>query len=68
MPCLAKYTDNNWYRARVLDVSEKSPTTILVKYVDFGNEAIVDIKHIINIPDSLLVHPEQVSAAMSCAL
>ncbi|KAF7251076.1 RING finger protein 17 [Varanus komodoensis] len=37
MPCLAKYRDDLWYRAKLLSINEFNPLSILVEFVDYGS-------------------------------
>ncbi|CAB4015938.1 staphylococcal nuclease domain-containing 1-like, partial [Paramuricea clavata] len=46
--CAALFTDNNWYRARVLKTS--GPKEITVLYIDFGNIEVLPISKIRALP------------------
>ena len=38
----ARFTeDHTWYRARILNISEDNPTTVNVRYVDYGNSEML---------------------------
>ncbi|CAK6966033.1 tudor domain-containing 6 [Scomber scombrus] len=62
-PCLALfYSDNQWYRAQVI---QRTGNTLNVLFVDYGNESEVDIKDVRTVPQSLL---EQAPQAFLCTL
>ncbi|XP_062296818.1 tudor domain-containing 6 [Scomber scombrus] len=62
-PCLALfYSDNQWYRAQVI---QRTGNTLNVLFVDYGNESEVDIKDVRTVPQSLL---EQAPQAFLCSL
>ncbi|XP_034256372.1 uncharacterized protein LOC117654219 isoform X2 [Thrips palmi] len=63
MPCLGKYSDGNWYRARITSLS--TPGYAKVFFVDYGNSDIVDYGKINYVPESLLPIPE---LAVPCSL
>uniref|UniRef100_A0A4W3HZ02 Tudor domain containing 6 n=1 Tax=Callorhinchus milii TaxID=7868 RepID=A0A4W3HZ02_CALMI len=46
--CLAKYTDNQWYRALAWPIQDR----IRVSFVDYGNKLDVDKDDLLPIPDS----------------
>ncbi|XP_051801728.1 tudor domain-containing protein 1 [Acanthochromis polyacanthus] len=51
-PCLALFSsDNQWYRAQVIQKTDK---TLRVLFVDYGNDVEVDIKDVRSLPQSLL--------------
>uniref|UniRef100_A0A8C6M2D9 Tudor domain-containing protein n=1 Tax=Nothobranchius furzeri TaxID=105023 RepID=A0A8C6M2D9_NOTFU len=51
-PCLALFSqDDQWYRAQVM---QKEGETLRVLFVDYGNEAEVDIKNVRALPKSLM--------------
>jgi len=51
--CLAMYAaDECWYRGRILDVSSDEKTAV-VFFIDYGNQEVVDRKHVCEIPDKL---------------
>ncbi|XP_023328486.1 staphylococcal nuclease domain-containing protein 1 [Eurytemora carolleeae] len=47
--CAAKFTDNQWYRAKVEKVS---PTSVNVLYIDYGNRAEVPKTKVASLPSS----------------
>ncbi|NXF95118.1 RNF17 protein, partial [Eubucco bourcierii] len=59
MPCLAKYQDNLWYRAKLLSVKGSDPVEILVQFVDYGNFSVVPTNRLRRIPYYLLKYPVQ---------
>ncbi|KAF7657990.1 hypothetical protein LDENG_00019410 [Lucifuga dentata] len=62
-PCLALFSsDNQWYRAQV---THKTDNTLNVLFIDYGNEADVDIKDVRSIPPTLL---EAAPQAFLCSL
>nr|XP_054597738.1 tudor domain-containing 6 [Nothobranchius furzeri] len=62
-PCLALFSqDNQWYRAQIL---QKDEETLRVLFVDYGNEAEVDVRNVRPLPQSLL---ETTSQAFLCSL
>ncbi|XP_017555426.1 tudor domain-containing 6 isoform X2 [Pygocentrus nattereri] len=54
--CIARFTDEMWYRAQVI---KKSPNTFYVLFVDFGNEFEVEVDSMKPLPLSLLESPLQ---------
>ncbi|KAL6477667.1 hypothetical protein MHYP_G00135020 [Metynnis hypsauchen] len=54
--CIARFTDKMWYRAQVI---KKSPNTLYVLFVDFGNEFEVEVDSMKPLPLSLLESPLQ---------
>ncbi|XP_069747424.1 RING finger protein 17 [Narcine bancroftii] len=63
MPCLVKYTDDRWYRAKVLSVDKLHPLMILVQHVDFGSTALLPHNRLRQIPEHLMQYPVQVIKA-----
>ncbi|XP_065822123.1 tudor domain-containing 6-like isoform X1 [Labrus bergylta] len=62
-PCLALYSsDNQWYRAQVIQSTE---SLLHVLFIDYGNEAEVDIDNVRPLPQSLL---EKAPQAFLCSL
>ncbi|NXX43905.1 RNF17 protein, partial [Tricholaema leucomelas] len=57
MPCLAKYQDDLWYRAKLLSVKGLDPVQILVQFVDYGSFSVVPTKRLRHIPYYLLEYP-----------
>lgn len=49
--CLAKFSDNKWYRAKI--VKESGKNSYEVFFVDFGNVDVAPLNNIRKIPDSL---------------
>lgn len=49
--CAAKFTDDEWYRARVEKISG---TEISVFYIDYGNREVVDITRCATLPQSFV--------------
>ena len=37
-PCLAEYSDGQYYRARLMKITSVEPVMILVQHVDFGSD------------------------------
>ena len=52
--CAAKFSDNSWYRAEVLSVSG---TSCEVRFIDYGNKDMVDLKNMTYCPEELLSAP-----------
>ncbi|KAK2176141.1 hypothetical protein NP493_680g00019 [Ridgeia piscesae] len=65
--CVAKYEDDNWYRARILDVHTTADNTVEceVMYIDFGNCDIVPASKVLHILESSCKEPAQ---AICCSL
>ncbi|XP_058470696.1 tudor domain-containing 6-like [Solea solea] len=62
-PCLALFTsDNQWYRAQVM---ERNDSGLHVVFMDYGNEAQIDIKDVRSLPSSLL---DMAPQAFLCSL
>ncbi|XP_070699139.1 tudor domain-containing 6 [Pempheris klunzingeri] len=62
-PCLALFSsDNQWYRAQV---NQRVDDTLLVVFVDYGNESEVHIKNVRSLPQSML---EKAPEAFLCSL
>lgn len=62
--CAAKYTDGQWYRARVEKVSGSK---ISVFYIDYGNRAIVEVSHCAALPSGFAADkPYAHEYAMAC--
>lgn len=49
--CLAKFSDNKWYRAKI--VKESGKNSYEVFFVDFGNVDVAPLNNIRKIPDNL---------------
>ncbi|NXN17813.1 RNF17 protein, partial [Indicator maculatus] len=57
MPCLVKYQDDLWYRAKLLSVEQLDPVQILIQFVDYGNFSVVPTDRLRHIPYYLLRYP-----------
>ncbi|TSO88057.1 UDP-glucose:glycoprotein glucosyltransferase 2 [Bagarius yarrelli] len=59
-PCLAKYSDGRYYRAKILDFSRLKPSIqFLVRHVDFGSDDVLPLSKLRCLPKSLLHFPCQ---------
>uniref|UniRef100_A0A3P8TKQ9 Tudor domain-containing protein 1 n=1 Tax=Amphiprion percula TaxID=161767 RepID=A0A3P8TKQ9_AMPPE len=56
--CCAQFSDNNWYRAVVLEVGENDMSVI---YADYGNSEKVPFSRILPVPMHLLQLPFQIT-------
>ncbi|GFN88836.1 tudor domain-containing protein 1 [Plakobranchus ocellatus] len=65
--CLARFTDNRYYRAKIEHHYGMGdfPARIQVNYIDYGNKHWVTTSDLYQIPQSLLTYPAQ---AVCCAL
>ncbi|KFW12248.1 RING finger protein 17, partial [Fulmarus glacialis] len=61
--CIAKQKDGNWYRAQIIGLP--SCQEVMVKYVDFGNVAVLTLKDIRRVKKEFLSLPEK---AIRCRL
>ncbi|KAH0625128.1 hypothetical protein JD844_033267 [Phrynosoma platyrhinos] len=59
MPCLAKYSDELWYRAKLLSISEFQPLSILVQFVDYGSTETLPTSRLRQLPPQLMQYPAQ---------
>ncbi|XP_042317049.1 RING finger protein 17 isoform X2 [Sceloporus undulatus] len=59
MPCLAKYSDELWYRAKLLNISEFQPLSILVQFVDYGSTETLPTSRLRQLPSQLMQYPAQ---------
>ncbi|XP_057707623.1 RING finger protein 17 isoform X1 [Corythoichthys intestinalis] len=59
-PCLAKYSDGSFYRAKMLDIVCADPVRILIQHVDYGSNDIVATDVLRQMPVELLSFPAQV--------
>uniref|UniRef100_A0A8D2J6P6 RING finger protein 17 n=1 Tax=Varanus komodoensis TaxID=61221 RepID=A0A8D2J6P6_VARKO len=59
MPCLAKYRDDLWYRAKLLSINEFNPLSILVEFVDYGSTDTLPTSRLRQIPPQLMQYPVQ---------
>ncbi|XP_040853763.1 RING finger protein 17-like [Ochotona curzoniae] len=57
MPCLAKYDDGLWYRAKIVSIKEFDPLTILVQFVDYGSTEKLTVNRLRQIPLHLMQYP-----------
>ncbi|XP_056333407.1 tudor domain-containing 6-like [Danio aesculapii] len=53
--CLARFSDQLWYRAQVIHTHEK----VSVLFIDYGNESEIDFNYIKALPTKLLESPPQ---------
>ncbi|XP_068074939.2 tudor domain-containing 6-like isoform X1 [Danio rerio] len=53
--CLARFSDQLWYRAQVINTHEK----VSVLFIDYGNESEIDFNSIKALPTKLLESPPQ---------
>ncbi len=60
--CAAKFSDGSWYRAEVLSVSG---TSCEVRFIDYGNKDMVDLKNMTFCPEEFLSAP---CFAIQCGL
>ncbi|XP_077392521.1 RING finger protein 17 [Festucalex cinctus] len=56
-PCLAEYTDGNFYRAKMLKIISVDPVRILIQHVDFGSNDTVTTSLLRRMPVKLLRFP-----------
>ncbi|KAM4860256.1 RING finger protein 17 isoform 2-T2 [Thomomys bottae] len=57
MPCLAKYTDGLWYRAKIVSIKEFNPLSVLVQFVDYGSTEKLAVNRMRQIPLHLMQYP-----------
>ncbi|XP_069858096.1 RING finger protein 17 isoform X2 [Dipodomys merriami] len=57
MPCLAKYTDGLWYRAKIVSIKEFNPLSVLVQFVDYGSTEKLSVNRMRQIPHHLMQYP-----------
>ncbi|XP_053312057.1 RING finger protein 17 [Spea bombifrons] len=60
MPCLARYSDGQLYRAKLQSVGGYDPVSFVVEFVDYGSTAKVDTKSLFQIPVYLIKYPAKV--------
>ncbi|XP_070831610.1 RING finger protein 17 [Chaetodon trifascialis] len=58
-PCLAEYSDGNYYRSKLIKFTSLEPVTILVQHVDFGSDDTLPTSKIRQMPAKLLGFPLQ---------
>lgn len=64
-PCLARYTNNSeWYRGQI-DTLHEDTQKVLVRYVDYGNLALLNLESIALLPSQFLSVPTQ---ALHCTV
>ena len=64
MACVAQFScDNQWYRATVLQL--KPPGHVLIFYVDYGNQEVVEYSKLKSVNDQFLGLPEM---SIKCSL
>ncbi|XP_067312193.1 tudor domain-containing 6 [Pseudorasbora parva] len=61
-PCIARFSDQLWYRAQVINTHDN---TVSVLFIDYGNESEIDLNYIKSLPAKLLESPPQ---AFCCQL
>ena len=54
--CVAKYTDGNWYRAEIVEVST---STVQVRFIDYGNYERIVKAELRDLPLTMRVLPSQ---------
>lgn len=57
MPCLAQYTDEQLYRAKLISIVQYDPVKIIVQHVDYGSSATLTTDRMFQIPVSLMQYP-----------
>ncbi|XP_068185865.1 RING finger protein 17 [Antennarius striatus] len=62
-PCLAKYSDGKYYRAKLMEFTSIEPVRVMVQHVDFGSDDILPTSQIRQIPAELLAFPLEVMKA-----
>lgn len=56
-PCLAEYSDGNYYRAKLIKITSVDPVRILVQHVDFGSDDTLSTSKLRHMPAELLQFP-----------
>nr|XP_028582096.1 LOW QUALITY PROTEIN: RING finger protein 17 [Podarcis muralis] len=59
MPCLAKYSDGFWYRAKLISIHECNPLSIMVEFVDYGSSETVPTSRLRQLPPEFMQYPAQ---------
>nr|XP_034972622.1 RING finger protein 17 [Zootoca vivipara] len=59
MPCLAKYSDGFWYRAKLISIQECNPLLIMVEFVDYGSSETVPTSRLRQLPPEFMQYPAQ---------
>ncbi|CAH2225286.1 Hypothetical predicted protein [Pelobates cultripes] len=57
MPCLARYHDGQIYRAKLKSIRRFNPVSVVVQFVDYGSNAVVQSDSIFQLPDNLVKYP-----------
>ncbi|XP_063296325.1 RING finger protein 17 [Pelobates fuscus] len=57
MPCLARYHDGQIYRAKLKSIQGFNPVSVVVQFVDYGSNAVVQSDSIFQLPDNLVTYP-----------
>ncbi|XP_026150502.1 RING finger protein 17 [Mastacembelus armatus] len=58
-PCLAEYSDGNYYRAKLIKITSVDPVRILVQHVDFGSDDTLSTSKLRQMPAELLQFPSR---------
>ncbi|TMS06764.1 RING finger protein 17 [Larimichthys crocea] len=58
-PCLAEYSDGNYYRAKLIRFISAEPIMVLVQHVDFGSDDTLPITKLREMPAELLRFPSR---------
>lgn len=56
VPCLARFSDELWYRAQVIN---KLANAVSVVFIDYGNESEIDLNSVKSLSHELLERPSQ---------
>lgn len=56
LPCLARFSDELWYRAQIIT---KLPNRLSVLFIDYGNESEIDLNSVKSLSRELLERPPQ---------
>ncbi|XP_061484603.1 RING finger protein 17 isoform X2 [Rhineura floridana] len=59
MPCLAKYNDGFWYRAKLISIHEFSPLLIIVEFVDYGSCETLPTSRLRQLSPEFMQYPAQ---------
>ncbi|KAG7240408.1 hypothetical protein INR49_026979 [Caranx melampygus] len=58
-PCLAEYSDGQYYRSQLMKITSVEPVTFLVQHVDFGSDDTLPISKLRQMPAELLKFPSR---------
>ncbi|XP_065818266.1 RING finger protein 17 [Labrus bergylta] len=58
-PCLAEYSDGQYYRAKLIRITSVEPVKILVQHVDFGSDDTLPLSRLRQMPAELLGFPSR---------